>query len=194
MYAEVGIATKVLSREEFTEVGHGGTEQFGAIHVDGGGAIHPLAYVGGFAAAAERRGARLFAQSPVLAWQRDGARHSLATPGGIVTAKRVVIATNGWTPDGLHKAIDARVWPALSNIVVTRPLRETELAAVPFRTQTPVSNTRKLLFYYRLLSDNRFLFGARGDTSGTPARGSGDARFHGTPHRRAVSGLEGRGN
>jgi len=127
----------------------------------------------GFAAATQRRGARLFSRSPVDRWTREGGLHRLATPGGTVSARRVVVATNGWTPDGLHPAIDARVWPALSNIVVTRPLSESELAAAPYVTQTPVSNTRKLLFYYRLLPDRRFLFGARGDTSGSPAAAAG---------------------
>ena len=61
--------------------------------------------------------------SPVDRWERQGALHRLVTPGGTVTARRVVFATNGWTPDGLHKSIDARVWPALSNILVTRPLK-----------------------------------------------------------------------
>ena len=52
------------SRDEFREIGHGGTEQFGGFWVEGGGGLHPLAYAIGFAEAAERRGARLFADSP----------------------------------------------------------------------------------------------------------------------------------
>ncbi|MDQ0396018.1 NAD(P)/FAD-dependent oxidoreductase [Labrys monachus] len=167
-HARVGIRTTLYSREAFTAIGHGGTEQFGGLHVEGGGGLHPLAYAMGLADAAARRGVKLFASSPVERWERDGSRHRLVTPGGTVTARRVVFATNGWTPDGLHKAIDARIWPALSNIVVTRPLSEAELQAAPYVTDTPVSNTRKLLFYYRLLPDRRFLFGARGDVSGTP--------------------------
>lgn len=167
-YASVGIRTRVYSREEFTEIGHGGTEQFGGFHVEGGGGLHPLLYAIGLAEAAERRGARLYAHSPVDRWERDGALHRLVTPGGTVTARRVVIGTNGWTPDGLNAGLDARVWPALSNIVVTRPLTQDELDAVPWVTESPVSNTRKLLFYYRLLPDKRFLFGARGDWTGSP--------------------------
>ena len=168
-YASVGIKATVFSREAFTEIGHGGTEQFGGMHVEGGGGLHPLLYAMGLAKAATQYGARLFAQSPVERWEREGALHRLVTPGGTVTARRVVIGTNGWTPDGLNAGLDARVWPALSNIIVTRPLTDAELSAVPWNTETPVSNTRKLLFYYRLLPDKRFLFGARGDWTGTPA-------------------------
>jgi glycine/D-amino acid oxidase-like deaminating enzyme len=167
-YGRLGIKTRIYSQAEFREIGHGGTEQFGGFWVEGGGGLHPLLYAIGFAGAAERRGAKLFAASPVGRWEREGEAHRLVTPGGTVSARRVIVATNGWTPDGLHKAIDARAWPALSNIVVTRPLTAAERDAVPFPTDTPVSNTRKLLFYYRMLPDNRFMFGARGDASGTP--------------------------
>ena len=48
-------------------------------------------------------------------------------------------------------------------------LSEEELAAQRWRTECPLTNTRALLFYYRLLPDRRLLFGARGDTSGRAA-------------------------
>jgi glycine/D-amino acid oxidase-like deaminating enzyme len=83
----------------------------------------------------------------------------------------VVVATNGFTTDGLHPALDGRMLPAISNIVVTRPLTDDEIAAQRYGTLTPVLNTRRLLFYYRLLPDRRFLFGARGDMTGSPADG-----------------------
>ena len=42
-------------------------------------------------------------------------------PGGTVTAERVLVATNGYTPEGLDPALlRGRVLPALSSIVVTR--------------------------------------------------------------------------
>jgi glycine/D-amino acid oxidase-like deaminating enzyme len=176
-YGRLGIRTKIYSQAEFREIGHGGTEQFGGMWVEGGGGLHPLRYAIGFAEAVERRGAKLFAASPVERWEREGAGHRLVTPGGTVRARRVIVATNGWTPDGLHDAIDARAWPALSNIVVTRPLTDAERKAVPFATEMPVSNTRKLLFYYRILTDNRLMFGARGDASGTPEAAAAMRRF-----------------
>ena len=49
-------------------------------------------------------------------------------PGGKVRAKQVVIAGNGYTGDRLHPAIAGRLLPALSNIIVTRPLTEAEQA------------------------------------------------------------------
>ena len=68
-------------------------------------------------------------------------------------------------------AFRARTLPALSNIITTRPLTEAELEAQRWKTESPICNTRSLLFYYRLLKDRRILIGARGDTSGKPASG-----------------------
>ena len=167
-----GLRTRIYTREAFAEVGHDSQEQFGALHIAAGFALHPLKFTRGLAAAAQRRGARLHPQSRVLDWQPDGEVHRLSTAGGTLRARRVVLATNGYLPEGLHPAFDDRVLPVISNILTTRPLSEAELAAQRWKTENPICNTRELLFYYRLLPDRRLLFGARGDTSGRPEEGA----------------------
>lgn len=165
----VGVPVRILDRAGFAAIGHGGTEQFGGVHIGAGFALHPLAYALGLLRAARRRGARIYGDSPVVRWEREGGGHRLVTAGGAsVRVRHVVVATNGWTPDGLHPAFDARMLPAISNILVTRPLTAGELAAESWHTETGVVNARSLLFYYRLLPDRRLLFGARGDTAGSP--------------------------
>jgi glycine/D-amino acid oxidase-like deaminating enzyme len=166
-----GIETTLYRPEEFAEVGHDSTEQFGALHMAAGFALDPLKFAVGLGRAAARHGAVLHPHSRVLDWQRAGGRHRLATAGGSLAARRVIVATNGFTREGLHPAFDGRILPALSNIVTTRPLTEDELAAQKWRTDNPICNTRQLLFYYRLLPDRSFLFGARGDTTGRPGDG-----------------------
>ena len=131
--------------------------------------LHPLRYVRGLGQAAVRRGARVHARTPVTAWQQAGGRHQLATPGGTVTADRVLIATNGYTPEGLDPQLHGRVLPALSSIVVTRPLSAAEQAAQGWTRPALVADTRNLLFYIRLLRDGRLLFGARGGLDASPA-------------------------
>ncbi len=176
-----GVPTRLYGPEEFTEIGHDSRENFGALHIVAGFGIHPLKFARGLAAAALRRGARLHPKSRVLDWQRAAGRHRLATAGGTLSARRVLLATNGYTPEGLHRAFDARLLPALSNILTTRPLTATELEAQRWRTENPICNTRELLFYYRLLPDRRLLFGARGDTTGRPEDGE---RMRAWMHRR----------
>ncbi|WP_237151926.1 NAD(P)/FAD-dependent oxidoreductase [Oryzibacter oryziterrae] len=167
-WRQFGFEGEFLSREAFLEVGHAGTEQFGAMRFPGHFGLHPMKYLGGLREAAERHGATLYAQSPVIGWEKSGGLHVLRTPGGEVSARHVILCTNGYTPDGLRKDFDNRTVPALSNIIVTRPLTPEELAAEGWKTECTLTNARDLLFYYRLLPDRRILFGARGGTSGSP--------------------------
>lgn len=141
----------------------------GAIHLRDGFGLHPMKYVRGLAAAALRRGAAVHDRSPVAGWRREAGWHVLATPGGIVRARTVILATNGYTPEGLHPFFRGRTLPATSNIVVTRPLTEAEWSESGMRTTAVYSDTRKLLFYWRRLPDGRLLFGGRAGLSGSDA-------------------------
>lgn len=167
-----GIRTALYTAEEFAAVGHGGTEQFGALWSEHGCALHPLKFALGLAGAARRHGAHLHGYSRVLDWRREGREHVLQTARGSLRARRVIVATNGYYRDGLSAALDHRCLPVISNIITTRALTDAEIAAQPFHTHAPMSNTRHLLFYYRLLPDRSFLFGARGDVRGTPEAGA----------------------
>jgi glycine/D-amino acid oxidase-like deaminating enzyme len=138
-----------------------GPEAHGALRIRDAFGLHPLKYVRGLAAAAARRGATVCVQSPVVEWRRDGGWHRLATPGGTVRARRVVVATNGYTPEALHPFFRGRLLAATSNIVVTRPLTAAEWDAVGMLRAQTYSDTRKLLFYWRRLPDDRLLFGGR---------------------------------
>ena len=164
-----GVPTRLLSKAEFDAEGHRGSEQFGAVHVQRGFGLHPLKFHRGLVAAALRRGAILHGDTLVQRWETTGGRHRLVTAGGVLTARQVIIATNGYLREGLKRELDGRVLPTLSNIVTTRPLTAAELAAENFVNESPLFNTRRLLFYYRLLKDKRLMFGARGDTDGSPA-------------------------
>lgn len=166
-----GLPSTLLRREEFAAEHYDSTEQFGALHNHTGFGLHPLRFARGLAAAAARAGARLHGRSKVLGWERSGGEHHLITATGRLRARRVIIATNGFTQDALNRNLSSRLLPVISNIIVTRPLSDDERAAHNWRTDLPCSNTRRLLFYYRMLPDKRFLFGARGDLTGNPADG-----------------------
>ena len=172
-----GIPARLIPREEVAAEWYDSTEQFGALHVGAGFGLHPLRFVRGLAAAAARAGAKLHGGSPVTRWEREGRSHLLVTPSGTIRAARVVVATNGFTRSPMPAALSDNIIPVMSNIVVTRPLTADELAAQNWRTETPCANTRNLLFYYRLLPDRRFLFGARGDLTGKPEDGLRMRRF-----------------
>ena len=167
-----GIAARLIPREEVAETYYDSTEQFGALHNPVGFGLQPLRFVRGLAAAAARAGAKLHSGSPVIRWEREGRMHRLVTPTGTLRARRVLVATNGFTRPPLPPTLAQNVIPVMSNIVVTRPLSDGERAAQNWRTEMPCANTRHHLFYYRLLPDRRFLFGARGDLTGKPGDGA----------------------
>jgi glycine/D-amino acid oxidase-like deaminating enzyme len=165
--SKFGVKSQLLDKPELERRFLISREAHGALLYETGFALHAMKYVRGLARAAQRAGAVLHESSPVQGWTRDGKDHLLTTPGGKVRARQVVIAGNGYAGDRLHPAIEGRLLPALSNIVVTRPLTGAERTALNWSTTLPISDTRNLLFYYRLLPDQRILFGARGGIEDT---------------------------
>jgi glycine/D-amino acid oxidase-like deaminating enzyme len=165
----IGVTARIVSADTFAREAFACTESFGALHEPVGFGMNPLAWCLGLARAAAGHGARIHDRSRALAWRREARAHRIQTAGGALRAERVIVATNGWLPVELAPELAGRVLPILSNIVVTRPLTEPELAAQSWRTHAPASNTRAHLAYLRLLPDRRLLFGGRGDTTGTPA-------------------------
>ena len=167
--SKFGVKSRLLDKAELEQKYLISREAHGALLFETGFALHAMKYVRGLARAAQRAGAVLHESSPVQGWARDGKHHVLKTPGGKVRARQVVIAGNGYTGDRLHPAINGRLLPALSNIVVTRPLTGAERKSLNWSTTLPISDSRNLLFYYRLLPDHRILFGARGGIEDTAA-------------------------
>ncbi|MEQ9144408.1 MAG: FAD-binding oxidoreductase [Parvibaculaceae bacterium] len=171
-----GLPVKLMSADEFGEIGYRSTEQFGALWKGAGFGLHPLKFARGLAGLAAGAGAKLHAHARVQDWTTARGRHVLQTDAGTLRAEKVIVATNGFTRDDLHPAFSGRLLPVMSNIFTTRPLTEEELAAQNWRTECPCSNTRNLLFYYRVLPDRRVLFGARGDLTGHPK--ASEKMFH----------------
>ena len=117
----LGLTTTVLKREQFREQYFDFPKLQGACTLQPTFGLHPLRYLRGLAAAAEKQGAFLHPQSEVIEWGNDGASHVLTTRYGTLRARNVVLATNGFTPEHLLPAFYARTMPIISAIVVTRP-------------------------------------------------------------------------
>lgn len=145
-----------------------GTACHGAITVPLGFALNPRKYLFGLAVAAQSAGARLCAETPVTAIEPDGTGHRVITPGGQIHADRVIIATNGYSSEDLPEWLAGRYMPAQSSVLVTRPLTQGELQAQGWTSRQMVYDSRNLLHYFRLMPDNRFLFGMRGGIMSSP--------------------------
>lgn len=164
-----GQELRLVGRDELAREYLASREAHGALLYPEGFGLHALKYARGLARAAQRHGAVLNGGSPVVDWRRDGPRHLLVTPGGTVRARQVVIATNAYGGDGLHPHLAGRLLPVLSNVIVTRPLADALRRSAGWQTRLNVWDTRRLVFYFRLLPDNRVLFGARGGIADRPA-------------------------
>jgi glycine/D-amino acid oxidase-like deaminating enzyme len=81
----------------------------------------------------------------------------------------VIIAPNGYSEDETLPQLACRLIPALTSIIGTRPMSAAELAAQGWTSTVTCADTRRLLHYFRLLPDGRFLWGGRGGISGSPA-------------------------
>ncbi|MEH6576832.1 MAG: FAD-binding oxidoreductase [Amphritea sp.] len=161
--------TDILSSEDLKQAHFSSDEAYGALRFRHGFGVHPLKLAFGYHRLARAAGARIHTASPVEGWRREGDRHLLITPGGVVRAKKVICATNGYTAPGLHKKLKNRTFPVLSNVIVTRPLTDAELEATGFKSSDVITDTRTLRFYYRKLPDNRILIGGRSAISGADA-------------------------
>jgi glycine/D-amino acid oxidase-like deaminating enzyme len=133
------------------------------------GSLQPLSYVRGLARAVKKAGATIHGRSVVTKLEAHDGHWRVTTPKGTVTARKVILATNAYTDD-LWPGLRLTVLPVQSYQVATRPLPESVRRQVLPGGQ-PVSDLRRILFYFRLDPDGRLLMGGRGplDDAGDPA-------------------------
>ncbi len=138
-----------------------GTEAYiGGLMDASGGNLHPLNYALGLADAALRAGARICAHSRAIALEGLSDGHKLHTQTGSVQAPQVILCTNGYT-DGLAPPLQHTVVPVRSVQVATAPLSDNIARSILPQRHSP-SDLRRLLLYFRMDAQNRFVMGARG--------------------------------
>lgn len=164
-----GYDTRIVPPQELRERYVDDRESHGALHEPDGIGVHPLKLAFGYLRRARELGVKVHPGSPVTGCETHGGVHHLRTPGGTVRARAVAFATGGYTSNGLHRSLDSKVMPILSNSLVTRPLTADELAATGFRTTQVITDTRTLRFYYRKLPDQRVQIGSRSSITGADA-------------------------
>ncbi|UOA16352.1 NAD(P)/FAD-dependent oxidoreductase [Sulfitobacter dubius] len=168
-YAEnYGVTARLTERTDLAAEGLNADFE-GAITVPIGFGLNPRKYVTALAQAAEEAGATIYHNSPALNVTRREGAFDVTTPKGSIRAERVIIATNGYSSEDLPPWLAARYMPTQSSVIVTRPMTEGELAAQGWTSQQASYDSRHLLHYFRLMPDNRMLFGVRGGLLSNPA-------------------------
>ncbi|EAQ24460.1 NAD(P)/FAD-dependent oxidoreductase [Roseovarius sp. 217] len=176
--SDYGLTPTFIPGSELSQMGMKGPF-YAALTTPLGVALNPFKYANGLAQAASRAGVRIHANTPVTAIQQTGL-FTLTTPNARITARRLIVATNGYSSDDLPGWMRARYIPTQSNVIVTRPLTDDELAAQGWTTRQMCYDDRFFLHYFRLMPDNRMLFGMRGGLFSSPGF---DARMHRTIRR-----------
>ncbi len=122
--------------------------------------LHPGKYHLGLLRIAKAAGVQVVDHCPALGIARDGDGFRVKTPRGEIQARNVVIATNGYSGP-LSPWHRRRVIPIGSYIIATEPRPAEEMRQL-IRNDRMVSDTRRVVFYYRLSPDHRsILFGGR---------------------------------
>ena len=174
-WAERGAEARYLERDEMAALL--GTRRYDSgMHDARGGSVQPLAYARGLARAAMEEGAVIHGASAATTVVRDGAGWSVRTERAAVGCEAVVLATNGYTAD-LWPGLRRSVVPVASFVTATAPLGHNVLPSV-LPGRHAVSETARIIVYYRLDREGRFVIGGRGRWFDVSDRGD-------APHVRA---------
>jgi gamma-glutamylputrescine oxidase len=149
LLAEDGFRAEFLDDTEVGSRFPGAGFTAGLFHPDDG-EIHPVRFVRGLAAAAERAGARIFENTTVTRLEPGASSVALHTPKGRLDATMLLLATNAWTP-ALHPFFEAAIAPVRGQMLATSPFP---------RRLLPVPAYADFGFeYFRQLPDGRLLVG-----------------------------------
>jgi glycine/D-amino acid oxidase-like deaminating enzyme len=139
-----------------------GSDAYHGVLVDErSGGLNPARYVRGLADAATRAGAAIVTGVGVTSLERQSGKWRVRTTGGDVETRDLLVATNGYT-DAAVPALQRRFVPIGSYIIATEPLDEGVASAVLPRRRMAF-DSKNFLYYFRMTTDRRLLFGGRAE-------------------------------
>ncbi|MGD9862886.1 MAG: NAD(P)/FAD-dependent oxidoreductase [Pseudodonghicola sp.] len=161
-WARHGVALQLLDRETVAQLI--GTEVYiGGLLDPRGANVQPLNYTFGLVRAAQAAGVRIHGQTRATALKTQGDFQIVETGSGPVRARRVLICTNAET-DGLRPPLARTLVPVRSVQVATAPLPAPLCRSILPGLQA-VSDSRRVMVYYKMDGAGRLLIGGRGDYS-----------------------------
>lgn len=120
--------------------------------------IHPLRYCLALAKAIEEKGGVVCEGSRVLSIRSDGRTRRIQTSAGTLIAENVILATSAYDRH-LVKEIGRAVLPVATYVAVTEKLGS-RLANI-VGTRSAISDDRRAGDYYRIVDEDRLLWGGR---------------------------------
>jgi len=119
--------------------------------------VDPARLAWGLARAARELGVRIFEGTPVETLEPTSAAIVLRTAAGVLTARRVMLATNAFP--ALLGAMRRRVVPVYDHALMTEPLSDEQWDSVGWRRCQGVADAGNRFHYYRRTADGRILWG-----------------------------------
>ncbi|MCI9866940.1 FAD-binding oxidoreductase [Rhizobium skierniewicense] len=149
----------------------------GGVSMPGYAGLHPAKYVKGLSDAAQRLGVRVFSNARVTDLQQKAGGFAFKVQGRDVTARQVLIATNGYS-GALLPYLKRRIIPVGSGLVATEQLPP-ELMRTLMPKQQMLAGSQRVVTYYRPSPDGtRIILGGRVlDMSGTVKSNTANAAF-----------------
>lgn len=145
---------------------------YGGVVYNNHASFDPALYHNALMERALQSGAGIISHCPVTNMAREKEGFSVQTPKGIVKAKKVILATNGYS-GSLSPWHRRRVIPIGSYMIATEPLAP-EVMERLMPANRIITDTRKVVYYYRPSPDRtRIIFGGRVSLGETNPRLSG---------------------
>ncbi|KXI27012.1 FAD-dependent oxidoreductase [Paraglaciecola hydrolytica] len=138
----------------------GSTRHLAGIFSPHGGTVHPGKLVRGLAQVAQNMGIRIFEHTEMENFSSTGTVQ-INTPKGRINAKKLILATNAWTPR-LIPQFNRAVVLVSSDMLITDEQVDT-LQHQWFTKGTAVADSRLFVHYYRNSQSGRIMLGKGGN-------------------------------
>ncbi|KRF21808.1 FAD-dependent oxidoreductase [Phycicoccus sp. Soil803] len=119
--------------------------------------VDPARLAWGLAASAESLGVTIAEGTELTAIRRRGTGVEVTTPGGVIHAGQVVLATNVFKNP--LRRLRNYVVPVYDYVLATEPLSSEQLQAIRWDPSIGLADSANHFQYYRITSDNRILWG-----------------------------------
>ena len=137
----------------------GSDRHIGGVYESGVATVQPAALVRGLRAVAVKQGVSVWEHSPMTSFQAQGNAVVITTPRATVRAKKLVLATNAWL--ATYPEVRRHLIVLGSEVIATDRAPDL-LRGEPWRNGLAISDSRRLVHYYRTTSDGRIVFGKGG--------------------------------
>lgn len=151
-----------LSQREVLEMG-GSERHLGGVFEAGVATVQPAALVRGLRAAAIAAGVQVWEKTPMLDFDATAHAVKIKVPGAVVTADQLVLTTNAWL--ARYGEIRRHLLVLGSDVIATEPVPE-RLRSVGWVPGLAISDSRRLVHYYRPTNEGRVVFGKGGGRLG----------------------------